>query len=161
MLSVFQKIILSLLLLSSLYAQEHHDEGWELGVAVGYANLITEEAEGTNIHLHLLKRLEAEDWRQYFSLGFGLEMIIAEEKHYVPMLTIAVHPIEDLTFALSSGLEFAKHENNEWENIYTTHIEATYVFDVSEDFHLGPVIGYSKNNEGEHYTIGLHIGIPL
>jgi len=159
--SIFHKIILSLLCISSLSSQEHHAKGWDIGVAVGYANLITEEAEGTNIHLHVLKRLEAKDWKKYFSLGFGLEMIIAEEIHYVPMLTVAIHPIEDLTLALSSGLEFAKHEDDQWENIYTTHIEATYVFDISQHFHLGPVIGYSKNKEGEHYTLGIHIGIPL
>jgi hypothetical protein len=162
MLSIFYKLCLSLLLIFPAFAEEHHAEGaWELGVAVGYANLITEETEGTNIHLHLLKRLDYKDWREYLSLGLGLEMIVSDETHYVPMLTLAVHPLEDFTLAFSAGMEFAQHESDEWESIYTTHIEATYVFDVSEHFHLGPVIGYSTNHEGEHYTVGIHIGIPL
>jgi hypothetical protein len=163
MLSTLYKLFLSFFLLSSLaFAyDEHHESEWELGLAIGYAHLPTEGTKGSNLHIHVLKHLEGDDWRQYFSVGFGLEMIATDETHYATMLTLGIHPLEDFSLTLSSGLEFSKHDNEEWENLYSTHIEASYVFDVSEHFHLGPVIGYSRTKEAEHYTLGIHIGIPL
>ncbi len=144
--------------------EEHHDHEmheWELGVSFGYANLKTEDEEGGNIHLHLLKRLEGDGIQKYFSVGFGAEMIVTDEKHYGAMVTLAAHPIEDLVLSVSPGFEWANHEGHGWEREYATHLEAAYTFDVSENYHIGPVIGYSKTSEAEHYTVGIQIGIPL
>ncbi|MDQ7083662.1 MAG: hypothetical protein Q9M36_01465 [Sulfurovum sp.] len=154
----FALLLLSSLVLSSS-AQEHED-GWELGLSIGYANLTTENDEGTNVHLHLMRHLEGDDWEKYVSLGLGFEIIASDETHYATMITVAVHPIEDLTLAFSPGIVWAKHEGD-WEVDYATHIEASYVFDVSEHFHIGPVVGYSTSQEGKHYTVGIHLGFPL
>ena len=142
-------------------ANEHVHDDWEVGVSVGYANLKTENEEGKNLHLHLMKSLGDEGLAQYFSFGFGAETIITDEKHYGSMLTLAVHPVEDLTLSLSPGFEWAKHDGANWEREYATHVEATYSFDVADGYHLGPVIGYSKTKDTEHYTIGIHLGIAL
>ncbi len=162
---------LSLLSTAALSEEEHHEEEhhshamheWELGVSIGYANLKTENEEGGNLHLHLLKRLEGDGFEKYFSVGFGAEMIVTtdNEKHYGAMVTLAYHPVEALTLSVSPGFEWAKHEGSSWEREYATHLEAAYAFDVSENYHIGPVIGYSKTSDAEHYTVGIHIGIPL
>ena len=138
----------------------HTTHTWELGLALGYANLVTEDEEGTSIHLHLLKRLEGKGWQQYVSLGFGVETIVSDEIHYGAMLTLAFHPIEDFVISISPGFEWANHED-EWERHYATHIEIMYSFDMANGYHMGPVLGYSKTNESEHYNIGLHLGIPF
>ena len=153
---------------AALSEEDHHDlhdshemHEWELGVSFGYANLKTEGEEGGNLHLHLLKRLEGDGFEKYFSVGFGAEVIVTDEKHYGAMLTLAYHPVEDLVLSVSPGFEWANHEGEGWEREYATHLEAVYSFDVSEDYHVGPVIGYSKTKDAEHYTVGIHIGIPL
>jgi len=153
---------------AALSEEDHHDlhdshemHEWELGVSFGYANLKTEGEEGGNLHLHLLKRLEGDGFEKYFSVGFGAEVIVTDEKHYGAMLTLAYHPVEDLVLSVSPGFEWAKHEGSSWEREYATHLEAAYSFDVSENYHVGPVIGYSKTKDAEHYTVGIHIGIPL
>ena len=150
---------------AALSEEDHHGghEGheWELGVSVGYANLKTEGEEGTNLHLHLLKRLEGDGFEKYFSVGFGAEVIRTDETHYGAMVTVAYHPVEDLVLSVSPGFEWAKHEGSSWEREYATHYEAAYSFDVSESYHIGPVVGYSKTKDAEHYTVGIHIGIPL
>ena len=155
---------------AALSEEENHDlhdshemHEWELGISLGYANLKTEGEEGGNLHVHLLKRLEGDGFEQYFSVGFGTEVIVTSdhEEHYGAMLTLAYHPVEDLVLSVSPGFEWAKHEGESWEREYATHLEASYSFDVSEHYHVGPVIGYSKTKDTEHYTVGIHIGIPL
>ena len=162
---------LSLLSTAALSEEEHHEEEyhshamheWELGISVGYANLKTENEEGGNLHLHLMKRLQGDGFEKYFSVGVGAEMIVTtdNEKHYGAMVALAYHPIEALTLSVAPGFEWAKHEGDSWEREYATHYEAVYSFDVSEHYHIGPVIGYSKTSDAEHYTVGIHIGIPL
>lgn len=161
MTSFFYKLALSLLLFSTLaFAYEnHHEEEWELGLSMGYASLPDEDAEGTNVHLHVMKHLEGEGF-EYFSVGLGLEMIASDDTHYATMFSVAVHPTEDFTLSFSPSIVWEKYEDA-WENAYASHFEASYVFDVSEHFHIGPVIGYSTSDEAEHYTFGIHIGIPL
>jgi opacity protein-like surface antigen len=170
----FMKIIstvsIGVLLLSSSgfsneAEHENHDSHemheWELGISTGYANLKTEGKEGKNLHLHLLKRLGDDGLGRYFSVGFGAEVIVTDEKHYGAMFTLAYHPAEDFVLSVSPGFEWSKHEGDSWKRIYATHLEASYSFDISENYHIGPVIGYSKTDDAEHYTVGIHIGIPL
>jgi hypothetical protein len=139
---------------------QHSDDNWEIGLSSGYANLKTEKEEGANLHFHLMKSLGEEGFAQYFSVGFGAEVIVTDEEHYGAMLTLAIHPTEDLTFEVSPGFEWANHDGS-WEREYSTHLEVTYAFDISESFHLGPVVGYSKTKDSEHYTVGLHLGTSL
>jgi hypothetical protein len=146
---------------SALLAEGHAHGEWELGVSAGYANLKTEHEEGKNIHLHLMKSLGDEGLAQYFSVGLGAETIITDEKHYGAMLTLAYHPVEDLTLAIAPGFEWAKHNGISWEREYATHYEATYSFDIAEGYHVGPSVGYSSTKDAEHYTVGVHLGIAL
>lgn len=87
-------------------------------------------------------------------------MVVSDENHYVAMIVLAYHPTENLVLSVAPGVEWAKHEEL-WERVYVTHYEAVYNFDISEGYHIGPVIGYSKTKEAEDYTVGIHIGIPF
>lgn len=66
----------------------------------------TEGEEGVNLHLHLLKRLEGDGIEKYFSVSFGAEMIVTNEKHYGAMVTLAIHPWRDLILSVSPRLFF-------------------------------------------------------
>ncbi len=139
--------------------QSHEEAGFELGLSVGYAYLKEEKENGTVIHAHLMKRLSGDGLQKYFSVGLGAETILADDKHYGAMATLAVHPWAGLTLSVSPGVEWKQHDG-ETESAYATHIEANYVFETPH-FHIGPVIGYSKTHEDEHYKVGIHLGIPL
>ncbi len=141
-------------------SHNHNEEsGFELGLSVGYAYLKEEKDKGAVLHAHLMKRLSGEGIQEYFSLGFGVETIFSDEQHYGAMVTIAAHPSDNIILSLSPGIEWEEHEG-ETKSSYATHIEAAYVFETSH-YHIGPVIGYSKTEDDEHYTIGVHIGVPL
>ena len=133
---------------------EHSPGGLELGASIGYVYLEEEKADGVNLHLHLMKRLS-----EYFSIGAGVERIFSNEAHYGAMITLGIHPSNNLTLSVSPGREWAKHDG-EWESGYATHIEASYMFEGS-GFHYGPTVGYSKTQEDKHYTLGIHFGFPL
>lgn len=153
-------LLLIALLQTVIHAQHHEHSEWEFGISVGYADLTSEDARGTNVHLHLSKRIESDDFLQYFSYGIGAESIISDDTHYSFMATVGYHPIEDMTLSISPSIVWENHEGA-WESMYATHYELNYVFDVSDGFHMGPVVGYSKSSEAEHYTFGIHIGFPL
>jgi len=139
--------------------KDHEASNIELGLSVGYAYLEEEKEDATNLHLHVMKRLSGEGIQKYLSIGFGMETIFADEAHYSAMISLGIHPWRDLIITISPGWEWAKHDGVR-ESGYATHIEATYVFEGA-GFHYGPVIGYAKTQDDQHYTVGVHFGIPL
>ncbi len=139
--------------------EQHEHSDLELGLSIGYARLEEEKIDGTSLHVHIMKRLSGQGIQRYFSIGAGVETILASENHFGAMLSVAAHPTDKLTVTLSQGIEWADHEGD-WESSRATHIEASYLFE-GEQFHYGPVIGYSKTPEKQHYKVGIHFGIPL
>jgi len=137
----------------------HEVGGMEVGLSVGYVYLKEDKKSGINFHLHVMKRLSGEGLQKYLSIGLGAETIISKEKHYSAMVTLGVHPWKNLVLSVSPGMEWAEHDGK-WESEYATHFEATYVFEGS-NFHYGPVVGYSKARDEQHYTIGVHFGMPF
>lgn len=137
----------------------HEASDVEIGISVGYTYLKEEKEDSVNLHLHAMKQLSGEGIQKYLSVGFGVETIFADEKHYGAMISLGVHPCRNLVFTISPGWEWAKHDGV-WESGYATHFEATYLFEGA-GFHYGPVVSYSKTQDDQHYTVGIHIGIPL
>ena len=138
---------------------KHDSGGLEVGVSIGYAYLEEENEDGMNLHLHAMKGLSGNGIQKYLSIGFGLETIFTDEEHYGAMISLGIHPWRNLVLSVSPGWEWAKHDG-EWESGYATHLEATYLFEGS-GFHYGPVFGYSKTQDDQQYTIGIHFGLPL
>lgn len=137
-----------------------HESGeTEVGVSLGYSYLEEEKENGINLHFHFMKRLTGEGIQKYLSVGLGVETIFTDEQHYGAMISLGVHPWRNLVISVSPGWEWAKHDG-EWESGYATHLEAAYVFE-GPGFHYGPVIGYSKTQDDQHYTVGLHFSVPL
>jgi len=139
-------------------AHKAHD--WELGLSMGYTKLKTEGEEGTMLDVHIMKELSGDGLEKYFSVGVGAEVVFSHDNHYTAMVILAYHPIENLVLSVAPGLEWAKHEGS-GEREYVTHYEAVYNIDISDEYHIGPMIGYSKTKETEDYTVGIHIGIPF
>jgi hypothetical protein len=136
---------------------DHESDELEVGVSVGYAYLEEEKEEGINLHLHVMKRLSNEGIQKYLSIGFGVETIFTNEDHYGAMFSLGIHPLPNLVLTVSPGWEWEKHEGV-WESGYATHIEATYVFEGS-GFHYGPVASYTKAQDDQHFSIGMHFGM--
>jgi hypothetical protein len=128
----------------------HKSHDWELGIGLGYTDLKTEGENGATLDLHLMKELEGDGLEKYFSVGFGAEVVLSHENHYVAMVVLAYHPTEHLELSIAPGLEWAKHDGT-WEREYVTHYEAIYNFEIAEDYHIGPMIGYSKTKEAEDF----------
>lgn len=40
------------------------------------------------------------------------------------------------------------------------HLEGAYLFEA-DGYHYGPVLGYAKTDEDQHYNIDMHFGFPL
>jgi len=139
--------------------QEHDKHDIEIGVSVGYAYLEEEKEVGANLHLHFMKKLSGEGIQKYLSVGVGLETIFAHEQHKAALLALGIHPVDNVVLTLSAGTEWAKH-NGVTESGTVIHFEATYLFEA-EGYHYGPVVGYAKTHEDQHYTLGLHFGFPL
>jgi len=138
---------------------EHDKHDIEMGVSVGYAYLEEENEGGTNLHLHIMKKLSGEGIQKYLSVGIGFETIFAHEQHNAAMLALGIHPWNNVVFTVSAGTEWAKH-NGVTESGSVMHLEATYLFEA-EGYHYGPVVGYAKTHEDQHYTVGMHFGFPL
>jgi hypothetical protein len=113
-----------------------------------------ESALGT--HLHFIRRFRGEGIGRFLGLGVGFETIFADHMHYNVMGTVTIYPYKNLSVAISPGLLIVEHEN-EYETRYSTHLEVAYGFEVGQ-FHVGPVVGYARSGEDEHYFVGIHIG---
>ena len=87
----------------------HDKHDIELGVSLGYSYLEEQKEEGTNLHLHIMKKLSGEGIQKYLSVGVGLESIFLHEQHNATMLALGIHPANNIVFTISAGKEWAKH----------------------------------------------------
>ncbi|UCG58128.1 MAG: hypothetical protein JSU70_01215 [Phycisphaerales bacterium] len=133
-----------------------HDRVYELGVSTGFVRMEPEGQSAVGTHLHLIRRFQGEDIRRFFGLGIGFETVFADHTHYNVMGTIAVYPYKNLSIGISPGVLIVEHDN-ECELCYSTHVEVAYVFEIGQ-FHVGPVAGYAKSGDDEHYFVGIHLG---
>lgn len=165
----------SLVYCSDLHSNHaHHTNGIEAGLSIGYVHLNENVAphkdhdhtHGTEktysddaaaLHLHVGKRLSDTGLLARLGLGVGGEIIFAEHAHYALMLPVTVYPWRGLVLGVAPGIKWAEHEG-ERESAYTTHVEAAYVLEI-RDFDIGPVMGYAKTEQGEHYMLGIHFGV--
>ena len=137
--------------------QHHHKR--ELGLSLSHVRLKAEKESAPSVHLHLLKRLDGSEFLERLGVGLGFETIFADHTHHSLMATVTFFPMEHLALSLSPGIVWADEEDG-WANHYATHLEASYGFEIGE-YEVGPVIGYADSEEGDHYMIGLHFGIPF
>ncbi|WP_073165836.1 hypothetical protein [Tangfeifania diversioriginum] len=158
------QIILSIMLLipcTSALAQhnhshdyDHHDEHkFHIGVGAGAASFSGESGLEPALHLHLLRKLNAEsNW----SLGIGYEGIIGEEWHNGVNFLVNYRPFHFLSFNAGPGIVFEK-EQNETEVLPAFHAESVFEFTIS-GIHLGPMLGVGFNKEHTHFSAGIHLG---
>ena len=133
-----------------------HSHIYELGFSTGFVRMEPEGEYAMGTHLHFIRRLRGEGIRRFLGFGIGFETIFADHMHYNVMGTIAIYPYKNLSIAISPGMLIVEH-HDEYDTRYSTHVEVGYGFDVGQ-FHIGPVVGYAKSGDDEHYMIGIHIG---
>ena len=140
---------------------DHVHAEWELGVSLSRVELKEDGEKETApaVHLHLMKRLEGEEFLDRLAVGLGFETIFADHDHHALMASIAYFPIESLFLSVSPGWAFVK-EDGEWEDFYMTHFEAGYGFHFDE-IEIGPVLGFADSKHGDHWMVGIHLGFGL
>jgi len=151
-----------------------HGKNWEIGISMSSVWLEEEDQSetGVGIHLHFVKNFSYEGIGSQFGYGIGFEAIFGEGEHYTPSISLAFYPTKNTAIIISPGYEFAKHSQHEeehedhnsdtdfqgYEESFSMHYEFVYFVEF-DHLHIGPVIGFSHNTEGEsHYSVGIHIG---
>ena len=132
-----------------------HSHIYELGLSTGFVRMEPEGESALGTHLHFIRRFRGEGIERFLGLGVGFEAIFADHMHYNLMGTIAIYPYKNLFIGISPGMLIVEH-HDECEMCYSTHVEVAYGFDVGQ-FHVGPVVGYAKSGDDEHYMIGIHL----
>lgn len=161
-----QIILLTILLVSyiSVVAQHNHshdhnhydEHKFHIGIGAGVASFSGEEGLEPALHLHLLRRLNAES---KWSMGIGYEGIIGEVWHNGINLLVNYRPVHFLSFNVGPGLVFEKEEN-ETEVLPAFHAESVFEFTIS-NIHLGPMVGVGFNKEHTHFSVGIHLGLGI
>ena len=148
------------LLPSLLFSEDEHLHGdRELGVSLGYVDLVDEDEAASAVHLHLVKRLHGLDFLERIGIGLGFETIFADHAHHTLMASLVFFPVDHLAISVSPGIVWVDEEEG-WENHYATHIEVSYGFRIGK-YEVGPVIGWAESDEGSHRMIGLHFGFEF
>jgi len=131
---------------------EHHEHAdFEIGLGSGGFYAVNEEELAVGAHLHALYNLGK------FGVGLGFEAVFFDVFHYGAGAILAYRPMEQIEFAASPGILFANEETG--KNLFALHLEAMYMFEISETMHLGPVLGYGFAGADEHWFLGLHLGM--
>jgi len=133
----------------------HHHKN-ELSVAAGMVPLIAEDQLTWGIHLHYIRGIGD---KNKVGLGFGLETIFDEHKHYTLSGVLHYRIYKGLIFSLAPGLLILK-QDDAFVFQYAQHIELAYEFELGE-FHIGPVVEVGLETAGVHYMAGLHFGIDF
>lgn len=133
-----------------------HDHIYELGLSTGFVHMKPEGESAVGTHLHLIRRFQGEGIWRFLGVGIGFETIFADHMHYNVMGTIAIYPYKNLSIGISPGMLIVEHDNR-CELCYSTHVEVAYAFEVGQ-LHVGPVIGYARSGNDEHYFVGIHLG---
>jgi hypothetical protein len=132
----------------------HHSQPNEIGASIDYIRLDHENKEGLGLHLHLARRLQESGLLSAFGLGTGFECIFSDHNHYGIMGSLLIYPFDDLVCVVSPGLVMSEH-HGDFVRGFAAHFEASYGFYI-HGFEIGPVIGYSRSSEDNHYSAGIH-----
>jgi len=153
-------IFLSLTILSLLLGQEehdHHDEHGhhkELSIALGVTPGHDNENSKIGMHAHYLKGVGN---HSPYAIGISLETIFDKHKHNSVGLVGLYHFQSGFSIAYVPGLLFVEHEN---EIQFAQHLELCYEFELKQ-FHLGPQFDIGIEEDGFHYSYGVHLGIDF
>ena len=152
------KILLNLLIISTIFSEsEHihkHSHNNEVGIAFG---IVPSQDGGNNnlgFHLHYIKGFGKHN---KFGIGISSETIFDEHKHNSISLMGTYHFNRGYTIAYAPGILFSDHDG-ESEIEFTQHFEFYYEFEIRQ-FHIGPQFDIGFEDGVIHYMLGLHLGI--
>jgi hypothetical protein len=163
---LFQQIFLTFLLsvfLLPLSAQDAHSHDHDhdhdphkhhIGFGIAATKLLNENVLAPGFHVHFIRQL---GHHNQWGLGVGLEVIADENWHSGLNLLFNYRPLRFLSLLAGPGLAVVKHEGDV-EFLPAFHTEAVFEFDIG-NLHVGPMIGYERDTEHSHFSVGIHIGI--
>ena len=153
-------IFLSLTILSFSLGQEEHDHHdkhghhKELSIALGVTPGHDNENSKIGMHAHYLKGIGN---HSPYAIGISIETIFDKHKHNSVGLVGLYRFQSGFSIAYVPGLLFVEHEN---EIHFAQHLELCYEFELKQ-FHLGPQFDIGIEEDGFHYSFGIHLGIDF
>ena len=157
-----------------LLLAEEHINPWELKLTIGYptASLYVKKELGdtTGVEVGLfagLANYDALEEKNYafqmlkgfdgYALGLEVESIVTDEREYATVGILEIELPHGFTFAMLPGFEWTKEEDK-WEKTFVNNLEIFYEIELIEQYHIEPILKYSKLGDTEHITFGVYIG---
>ena len=106
------------------------------------------------MHAHYLKGVGN---HSPYAIGISIETIFDKHKHNSVGLVGLYRFQSGFSIAYVPGLLFVEHEN---EIHFAQHLELCYEFELKQ-FHLGPQFDIGIEEDGFHYSFGIHLGIDF
>jgi hypothetical protein len=141
---------------SNKHASHNHDldpHKYHIGIGIGGAHIFSENVQAPAFHLHFLRQL---GHHNQWGLGIGYEAIADEHWHNGLNLLVNYRPVRFLSLLAGPGLVIGKHDGKT-EVLPAFHTEAVFEFNVA-GLHIGPMIGYGRDKEDSHISVGVHVG---
>lgn len=143
----------------SLYAQHAHDHrhyphNYHFGVGVAGAKILSEDLLAPGFHIHFIRQI---GHHKQWGIGLGYDAIIDEHWHNGVNLLLNYRPVKFLSLLAGPGLVLGNHEK-EFEILPAFHTEAVFEFYI-KGLHVGPMVGYGRDKEDSHFSVGFHFGI--
>ncbi|MDA0912935.1 MAG: hypothetical protein O2818_05610 [Bacteroidetes bacterium] len=144
---------------------ETHDDHFhaqELGLSIAPVWFAGEEEPGAKLglHAHYIKRLGDSQ----FGLGLGAEFIADEHKHQTYSFVGQWTPLPALHLVIAPGVALEQEEDfdgtTEQEMGWAVHFELVKEFGIG-GLDVGPSLEYALDSHGQHFAIGIHLGIPF
>jgi hypothetical protein len=131
------------------HEHDHHNN--EIGIGYSPVYLTTDKEFVHSIHFHYLRNIS----ETRFNIGLGYEKIFSDHNHDMVNLIGSIFLIDHLSFSIAPGLIF---EDSKFDDIkFAMHFELYYEFEL-DNFHIGPMAGYSFSKEDNHIGVGIHLG---
>lgn len=141
---------------SNSHASHNHEldpHKYHIGIGFGGAHIFSENVQAPAFHLHFLRQL---GHHNQWGLGIGYEAIADEHWHNGLNLLVNYRPVRFLSLLAGPGLVIGKHDGKT-EVLPAFHTEAVFEFNVG-GLHIGPMIGYGRDKEDNHISVGVHVG---
>ena len=136
--------------------EEHRHEEHQnhAGFLIGAVYNLHEKSWGAGLGFEYERILPF--WDRLFGVGFAVETIFDEHKHYVLSALFPIHPYRELSFAIAPGILFLD-DGDGFESRFSIHFAVEYEFELDKIF-LAPELEVAFAGDDVHIMAGLHVG---
>ncbi|MHB8095578.1 MAG: hypothetical protein ACYDH0_11625 [Candidatus Aminicenantales bacterium] len=154
--------LLILLYSMPLMAQESHSPAshdhardphqYHLGVGLAATHVFAENGLAPGFHLHLIRQLGRQ---AKWGVGLGYETIADENWHHGLTLLVNYRLLSFISLQAGPGLVVGRHDGK-LEILPAFHTELVFEF-YFHGLHVGPMMGYGRDKEDSHFSVGAHV----